>query len=74
MPQLGQNVPFVFAIGFGLIPGYIIGKILKMLGLLRVDPKVELTGLDGEHVGTTYPNISGAEAAFEAMHRKEAGI
>ncbi len=22
----------------------------------RVDPKVELTGLDGEHVGTTYPN------------------
>jgi hypothetical protein len=45
--------------------------VLKVMGLLRVAPQVELTGLDGEHIGTTYPNISGAEAAFEALQRKE---
>ena len=39
--------------------------------MLRVDPKVELTGLDGELVSTTYPGLSGAEAAFEAIQRKE---
>ena len=42
-----------------------------MFGLLRVDAKVELTGLDGEHVGSTYPNLSGAEAAFEKLQLKE---
>lgn len=61
----------IFAIGFGFIPGYVLSYILKMFGLLRVDAKVELTGLDGEHVGTNYPNISGAEAAFEKLQLKE---
>lgn len=60
-----------FALGFGLIPGYVLGKVLNAMGLLRVDPKVELTGLDGEHASTNYPNVSGAEAAFEALQRKE---
>ena len=31
-------------IGFGFIPGYVLGMILKVFGLLRVDPKVELDG------------------------------
>jgi ammonia channel protein AmtB len=61
----------VFAIGFGFIPGYILSGILKMFGLLRVDPKVELSGLDGEASSTTYPNLSGAEAAFEKLQLKE---
>ncbi|WBT39997.1 MULTISPECIES: ammonium transporter [Hyphomicrobium] len=62
----------VFAIGFGFIPTYVIAKVLKSFGMLRVDPKVELTGLDGDSKSTTYPNLSGAEAAFEALQRKEA--
>jgi hypothetical protein len=33
---------------------------------------VELTGLDGETQGSTYPNLSGAEAAIEKLQRKEA--
>lgn len=61
----------IFAIGFGFIPGYVLSGILKMFGLLRVDPKVELTGLDGEYSSTTYPNLSGAEAAFEKLQLKE---
>ena len=62
----------VFAIGFGLIPGYALSLLLKTFGLLRVDPKVELTGLDGDGKASTYPGLSGAEAAFEAIQRKEA--
>lgn len=61
----------VFTIGFGFVPAYILGKILKAAGMLRVDPKVELTGLDGDLVSSTYPGLSGAEAAFEALQRKE---
>jgi len=62
----------MFAIGFGFIPTYAIAKILKAFGMLRVDPKVELTGLDGDSKTTTYPGMSGVEAAFEALQRKEA--
>jgi CPA2 family monovalent cation:H+ antiporter-2 len=42
--------------------------------LLRVDPRVELTGLDGDVTASTYPGLSGAEAAFEALQRKESKI
>lgn len=73
-PMGNAIVSIVFAIGFGFIPAYILGAILKAAGLLRVDPRVELTGLDGEVASTTYPNISGAEAAFEALQRKESKI
>jgi ammonia channel protein AmtB len=73
-PMGNAIVSIVFAIGFGFIPAYILGAILKAAGLLRVDPRVELTGLDGEVSSTTYPNISGAEAAFEALQRKESKI
>ncbi|MBR2534859.1 MAG: ammonium transporter [Hyphomicrobium sp.] len=60
-----------FAIGFGLIPGYFLSLLLKKFGLLRVDAKVELTGLDGDTQGATYPNLSGAEAAFEKLQLRE---
>jgi Amt family ammonium transporter len=61
----------VFAIGFGFIPAYVLSGLLKMFGLLRVNPKVELTGLDGDVQGSTYPNLSGAEAAFEKLQLSE---
>lgn len=61
----------VFCLGFGFIPGYVVSALLKSAGLLRVDPMVELTGLDGHHASTTYPHLSGTEAAFEALQRKE---
>lgn len=70
-PMGNAIVSLIFAIGFGFIPGYFLSLILKMFGLLRVDPKVELTGLDGEATASTYPNLSGAEAAFESLQRKE---
>lgn len=62
----------MFAIGFGFLPTYAIARLLKAFGMLRVDPKVELTGLDGDSKSSTYPGLSGAEAAFEALQRKEA--
>ncbi len=64
----------VFAIGFGLIPGYIIGMLLKGFGLLRVPAAVEVKGLDGEVVPYNYPAMSGTEAAFEAIVKQEAKI
>ncbi|MCK9912026.1 ammonium transporter, partial [Microbacteriaceae bacterium K1510] len=37
VPPMGNAiVTAVFAIGFGLIPGYILGMVLKGFGLLRV--------------------------------------
>jgi hypothetical protein len=65
-------VSLIFAIGFGLIPGYILGMLLKGFGLLRVHPAVEVKGLDGDFA--PYPAMSGSEAAFEAIQRKEAKI
>jgi ammonia channel protein AmtB len=62
----------VFAIGFGLIPGWALGKILASLGLLRVPAAVEIHGLDGKHISETYPAMSGLEAEFEAIQRAEA--
>jgi ammonium transporter, Amt family len=64
----------IFAFGFGLIPGYVLGKILMGLGLLRVHPAVEVKGLDGELVPTSYPSLSGTEQAFEALQVREAKI
>lgn len=64
----------IFCLCFGFIPGYLIGKILKLFGLLRVDPRVELSGLDGEVASKTYPGMSGVEAAFETLQRKESKI
>jgi len=62
----------VFALGFGLIPGYILGKLLKGAGMLRVPAPVELKGLDGATGELNYPAISGTEAAFETITRTEA--
>lgn len=64
----------VFALGFGLLPGWVLGKILSSLGMLRVSPEKELLGLDGKHAATTYPAHSGLEAEFEAIQRAEAKI
>ncbi len=71
-PMGNTIVSLVFALGFGLIPGYVLGMILKGFGLLRVHPAVEVKGLDGDFV--SYPAMSGDEAAFEALQRKEAKI
>jgi len=71
-PMGNTIATLIFAIGFGLIPGYILGVVLKGFGLLRVHPVVEVKGLDGEFA--SYPAISGGEAAFEALARKEAKI
>jgi Amt family ammonium transporter len=64
----------VFCLFFGFIPGWVISRVLKAFGMLRVDPRVELAGLDGEHGPKTYPGISGVEATFEAIQRKESKI
>jgi ammonium transporter, Amt family len=74
-PMGNTIVSVVFCLFFGFIPGYVIGGVLKALGLLRVDPRVELAGLDGQKTASlTYPGVSGAEAAFEALQRKESKI
>ena len=64
----------VFALGFGFAPGWVLGKVLSSLGMLRVSPEKELLGLDGKHVPATYPAASGLEAEFEAIQRAEAKV
>jgi ammonium transporter, Amt family len=70
-PMGNTIASLIFCIGFGFIPAYILGGLLKAAGMLRVDPRVELSGLDGDATTATYPGISGAEAAFEALTMKE---
>jgi len=64
----------VFSRGFGLLPGWVLGKLLSSLGMLRVSPEKELLGLDGKHAAETYPAHSGLEAQFEAIQRAEAKV
>ena len=46
----------ICAIGLGFIPGYVASWILNKLGLLRVPPEVEVTGLDLRELGVeAYP-------------------
>jgi ammonia channel protein AmtB len=72
-PMGNTIATLVFAIGFGLIPGYILGQVLKAFRLLRVPGLVEIKGLDGDDVGAlNYPAMSGREAAFEAIQQREA--
>lgn len=44
---LGQFAGAIIMFGvLGMLPGYVIAKILDLLGLLRIPPEVEILGLD----------------------------
>ena len=52
----GQLIGAVVCILLGLVPGYVISLILKMLGMLRVGEAAELAGLDPTKVpAQAYP-------------------
>ena len=60
---VGQLVGSVVFILLGLVPGYVVSLILKMMGLLRVGEAAEINGLDMTKVPVqAYPEGIGASA------------
>jgi Amt family ammonium transporter len=62
------------AIMFGLLgfaPFYILARILKSVGLLRVPGRVELAGLDTNTTDSSYPYFSRTYTAFEEIEKRE---
>lgn len=53
----------------GFIPGWVLAKILNVLGWLRVPREVELAGLDTHYYGDAFPYNAAAETEFEAIER-----
>jgi ammonia channel protein AmtB len=56
----------------GLVPGYVMAKILDALGWLRVPKEVEVAGLDTHSYGEPFPYINMRETDFDRIQR-EAG-
>lgn len=63
---LGAIIMF-FVLGF--LPGYVLARILKAVGWLRVPKEVELAGLDKHHLGDNFPYQAGDETEFEEIER-----
>jgi Amt family ammonium transporter len=66
---IGAVIMF-FVLGF--LPFYILSRILKAAGMLRVPRRVELAGLDTNSFGDGYPYLPEIETEFEAIERREA--
>jgi ammonia channel protein AmtB len=56
----------------GLIPGWILAKILDAFGLLRVPREVEIVGLDTHVYSDPFPYIQSREQDFERIQRDSA--
>jgi ammonium transporter, Amt family len=56
-----------FVLGF--VPMYILARILKAFGILRVPREVELAGLDKHYYGDAYPYHDATETEFEEIER-----
>ena len=53
----------------GFIPCYIVARILKAVGMLRIPREVELAGLDTHELGDAYPYNAHQETEFEQIER-----
>ena len=58
-----------FVLGFA--PFYVLARVLKAAGILRVPRKVELAGLDTNTLAPSYPYFSGTYTAFEEIEKRE---
>jgi len=63
---MGQFVGMIVMLLLGLVPGYVVSLILKMMGILRVGEAAEIAGLDPTKVPSqAYPEWKGAHHAAE---------
>jgi ammonia channel protein AmtB len=58
----------------GWAPAYVVARVLKAAGILRVPSKVELAGLDTLTLGDPYPYFPANETDFEPIERRESGL
>lgn len=65
---IGALIMF-FVLGFA--PFYVLARVLKAAGILRVPLKVELAGLDTNTLAPSYPYFSGTYTAFEEIEKRE---
>jgi ammonia channel protein AmtB len=63
---LGAIIMF-FVLGF--LPCYILARVLKAVGMLRVPREIELAGLDKHYYGDAYPYHAADETEFENTER-----
>lgn len=70
---IGNLIGAVIMFGvLGFLPFYILSRILKAIGFLRVPRRVELAGLDENTMGDGYPYLPHIETDFEPIERREA--
>jgi ammonia channel protein AmtB len=55
----------------GFAPFYVLARILKAVGLLRVPHNVELAGLDTNTTDSSYPYFSRTYTEFEIIEKRE---
>ena len=66
---IGQFIGALIMFGLlGMLPGWILAKILAGAGILRIPREVELAGLDMD----THDQVTADEAAIIAAEREEA--
>ena len=70
---IGNLIGAVIMFGvLGFLPFYILARVLKAIGILRVPRRVELAGLDANTMGDGYPYLPHVETDFEPIERREA--
>ena len=62
---------FILTFVLGFAPFYVLARILKAFGILRVPRKVELAGLDTNTLDSSYPYFSRTYTAFEEIEKRE---
>ncbi len=60
----------MFAV-LGFAPFYVLARVLKAAGILRIPRKVELAGMDTNTLDSSYPYFSRTYTAFEEIEKRE---
>ena len=70
---IGNLIGAVIMFGvLGFLPFYVIARIFKAAGVLRIPRSVELAGMDTNTTGDGYPYLPEIETDFEPIERREA--
>ena len=69
---IGNLIGAVIMFGvLGFAPFYVLARVLKAAGILRVPLKVELAGLDTNTSDSSYPYFSRTYTSFEEIEKVE---
>lgn len=69
---IGNLIGAVIMFGvLGFAPFYVLARVLKSAGILRVPRRVELAGLDTNTTDSSYPYFSRTYTSFEDIEKRE---